>query len=149
MPPLLSSLRPLFSFTAAPSPPPSFLLLLRRRHYHHRPLPKIPPFFISASSHSPRRPRKASPPFRRRISGAANPPKPMEEKEVEESAESRVGFNKRRAEGKEKGDKRRTLQLKTRKLNPVNTISYVQVWSSFCLCLLRILVGSFTLLFSS
>lgn len=50
---------------------------------------------------------------------------------MEESAESRVGFNKRRAEGKEKGDKGRTLQLKTRKLNPVNTISYVQVWPCF------------------
>lgn len=130
MPPLLSSLRPLFSFSAAAAAPtPSFFFLLRRRH-RHSPPPKIPPFFISASSHSPRRPRKVPPPFRR-ISTAADPPKPMEEKEVEELAGSGVGFNKRRAEGKEKGDKRRTLQLKTRKLNPVNTISYVQVWSFF------------------
>ncbi|KAH9618548.1 hypothetical protein KSS87_006548 [Heliosperma pusillum] len=37
------------------------------------------------------------------------------------------GFNKRRAEGKDKSDKPKNLQLKTRKLNPVNTISYVQI----------------------
>lgn len=39
-----------------------------------------------------------------------------------------VGFNKRRAEGRDKSDKpHKNLQLKVRKLNPVNTISYVQV----------------------
>lgn len=38
-----------------------------------------------------------------------------------------TGFNKRRAEGKDKADKPRNLQLKSRKLNPVNTICYVQV----------------------
>lgn len=37
------------------------------------------------------------------------------------------GFNKRRAEGKDKNDKPKHLQLKTKKLNPVNTISYVQI----------------------
>lgn len=40
-----------------------------------------------------------------------------------------VGFNKRRAEGKDKNDKPKTLQLKVRKLNPANTIAYVQVYS--------------------
>lgn len=44
----------------------------------------------------------------------------MEEKEG-------LGFNKRRAEGRDKSDKPKTLQLKTRKLNPVNTICYVQI----------------------
>ncbi|KAL2928407.1 tRNAse Z TRZ4 mitochondrial [Bienertia sinuspersici] len=38
-----------------------------------------------------------------------------------------TGFNKRRAEGKDKSDKPKNLQLKTRKLNPVNTICYVQI----------------------
>lgn len=38
-----------------------------------------------------------------------------------------AGFNQRRAEGKDKKDKRKNLHLKTRKLNPVNTISYVQI----------------------
>lgn len=38
-----------------------------------------------------------------------------------------TGFNKRRAEGKDKEDKPKNLQLKARKLNPVNTICYVQI----------------------
>ncbi|KAF3450715.1 hypothetical protein FNV43_RR06804 [Rhamnella rubrinervis] len=38
-----------------------------------------------------------------------------------------VGFNKRRAEGRDKNDKPKTLQLKVRKLNPANTIAYVQI----------------------
>lgn len=39
-----------------------------------------------------------------------------------------AGFNKRRAEGRDKNDRPKTLQLKVRKLNPVNTICYVQVF---------------------
>jgi len=47
-------------------------------------------------------------------------PKPMEVKES--------SFNKRRAEGRDSSDaSRKNLQLKVRKLNPINTISYVQV----------------------
>ena len=34
-----------------------------------------------------------------------------------------TGFNKRRAEGRDKSDKPKNLQLKARKLNPLNTIS--------------------------
>lgn len=46
----------------------------------------------------------------------------------ESSSSESVGFNKRRAEGKDKNDgPRKNLQLKVRKLNPVNTISYVQI----------------------
>lgn len=48
----------------------------------------------------------------------------MEEKEG-------LGFNKRRAEGTDKSVKPKTLQLKMRKLNPVNTICYVQVGIAF------------------
>lgn len=41
----------------------------------------------------------------------------------------RVGFNKRRAEGKDKSDRpRKSLQLKVRELNPANTIAYAQVY---------------------
>lgn len=40
----------------------------------------------------------------------------------------RVGFNKRRAEGRDKNDRaRKSLQLKVRELNPANTISYAQI----------------------
>ncbi|KAI4329227.1 hypothetical protein L6164_021514 [Bauhinia variegata] len=39
-----------------------------------------------------------------------------------------IEFNKRRAEGRDKSDiPKKNLQLKVRKLNPVNTISYVQI----------------------
>ncbi|KAJ8465332.1 hypothetical protein OPV22_027884 [Ensete ventricosum] len=44
-----------------------------------------------------------------------------------EGKEETLGFNKRRAEGRDKSDKPKALQLKSRKLNPVNTICYVQI----------------------
>ncbi|CAI8611911.1 unnamed protein product [Vicia faba] len=49
--------------------------------------------------------------------------------EVEETKSfGNPGFNKRRAEGTDKTDfPKKNLQLKVRKLNPINTISYVQV----------------------
>ncbi|XP_058780560.1 tRNase Z TRZ3, mitochondrial isoform X1 [Vicia villosa] len=49
--------------------------------------------------------------------------------EVEETKSfGNPGFNKRRAEGTDKADfPKKNLQLKVRKLNPINTISYVQV----------------------
>ncbi|XP_004486765.1 tRNase Z TRZ3, mitochondrial isoform X2 [Cicer arietinum] len=50
--------------------------------------------------------------------------------EVEESSSlgPTTGFNKRRAEGTDKTNfTRKNLQLKVRKLNPINTISYVQI----------------------
>lgn len=38
------------------------------------------------------------------------------------------GFNKRRAEGRDESDfTKKNLQLKVRRLNPINTTSYVQV----------------------
>jgi len=46
---------------------------------------------------------------------------------MEEKKERLAGFNKRRAEGKDAGGQRKTLQHKTPKLNPINTICYVQV----------------------
>jgi hypothetical protein len=40
-----------------------------------------------------------------------------------------VAFNRKRAEGKD-GGKRGSMELKTRRLNPVNTTCYVQVRAS-------------------
>ncbi|GKV16213.1 hypothetical protein SLEP1_g26888 [Rubroshorea leprosula] len=48
--------------------------------------------------------------------------------ETESSSSSSFGFNKRRAEGKDKNDRpKKNLQLKSRTLNPTNTIAYVQI----------------------
>ena len=44
---------------------------------------------------------------------------------MDESGKENPGFNKKRAEGRD--NTKRNLQLKVRKLNPTNTISYVQV----------------------
>lgn len=44
------------------------------------------------------------------------------------SATENSGFNRKRAEGRDDSDRpKKNLQLKARKLNPANTISYVQV----------------------
>lgn len=49
----------------------------------------------------------------------------MEETKETETA----GFNKRRAEGNDKNDRpKKNLQRKVRTLNPINTLSYVQVY---------------------
>ncbi|PWA65919.1 hypothetical protein CTI12_AA334150 [Artemisia annua] len=48
-------------------------------------------------------------------------------KKMEEKDETKVGFNRKRAEGKDKSSRPKDLKLKARKLNPVNTISYVQI----------------------
>ncbi|KAJ6963553.1 hypothetical protein NC652_002002 [Populus alba x Populus x berolinensis] len=44
---------------------------------------------------------------------------------MDESGKENFGFNKKRAEGRD--NPKRNLQLKVRKLNPINTISYVQI----------------------
>ncbi|CAI9114176.1 OLC1v1014835C1 [Oldenlandia corymbosa var. corymbosa] len=53
---------------------------------------------------------------------------PMESEEGPSAGTSgsTFGFNRKRAEGRDK-DSKKNLQLKVRKLNPVNTISYVQI----------------------
>lgn len=80
----------------------------------------------SSSSSSSRRGNVNAPPLHLR-SRSTTSTTPME---VEEN--SSVGFNKRRAEGSEKsGLPKKNLQLKVRKLNPINTISYVQVMGCF------------------
>lgn len=51
------------------------------------------------------------------------------DKAMEETKETETaGFNKRRAEGNDKNDRpKKNLQRKVRTLNPINTLSYVQV----------------------
>ncbi|GFP90434.1 zinc phosphodiesterase elac protein 2 [Phtheirospermum japonicum] len=53
----------------------------------------------------------------------------MEEKEeIANGASENRGFNRKRAEGRDGSDRpKKNLQLKVRKLNPANTISYVQI----------------------
>lgn len=48
---------------------------------------------------------------------------------AKEEMDREVAFNKKRAEGKD-GGKRGSMELKTRRLNPVNTTCYVQVRGS-------------------
>lgn len=50
--------------------------------------------------------------------------------EVQQNNSVGAGFNRKRAEGRDKSDLPKNLQLKVRKLNPINTISYVQVFLS-------------------
>ncbi|XVF86670.1 hypothetical protein PTKIN_Ptkin18bG0060600 [Pterospermum kingtungense] len=53
---------------------------------------------------------------------------PMEETAEDSGGSSSFGFNKRRAEGRDKSDRpKKNPQLKERKLNPTNTIAYVQI----------------------
>ncbi|MED6204816.1 tRNAse Z trz4, mitochondrial [Stylosanthes scabra] len=51
----------------------------------------------------------------------------VEEENNKKNASSAPGFNKKRAEGRDRNDAPKNLQLKLRKLNPVNTISYLQI----------------------
>ncbi|KZV50110.1 zinc phosphodiesterase ELAC protein 2 [Dorcoceras hygrometricum] len=53
----------------------------------------------------------------------------MEEKlDNTKSVDEGFGFNRKRAEGRDEGNRNKNnLQLKVRKLNPVNTIAYVQI----------------------
>ncbi|RZC51311.1 hypothetical protein C5167_019734 [Papaver somniferum] len=81
-------------------------------------------------SYSPRRQQRNTPPLRSRDNSTLREVKKRElgkEKEPMKEANEAAGFNKRRAEGRDKNDKPKNLQLKNRKLNPVNTCCYVQV----------------------
>ncbi|KAI3935759.1 hypothetical protein MKX01_032943 [Papaver californicum] len=79
-------------------------------------------------SYSPR--KRNTPPLRSRYNSTLRDSKKGEldkEKEPMQEINEAAGFNKRRAEGRDKNDKPKNLQLKNRKLNPVNTCCYVQV----------------------
>ncbi|PHT88795.1 hypothetical protein T459_10901 [Capsicum annuum] len=134
--PQMSSLRLLLFSSPLLTPKPPLLSLCLRR----------PLLFAAYSSYS-RKPKNIERPGslsggRRRSSSSSKTDKgklAMEESSNSSSVNtaaaesSTVGFNKRRAEGKDKFDgPKKNLQLKVRKLNPVNTISYVQGLQRFC-----------------
>ncbi|OMO66621.1 zinc phosphodiesterase ELAC protein 2-like protein [Corchorus olitorius] len=101
-----------------------------------KPNPKRFSLFTLFASSSPKRPRSVpyrdSPSFARRNSSTFKEQRKGRGKELamEETptdSGGSFGFNKRRAEGKEKSDRpKKNPQLKERKLNPTNTIAYVQ-----------------------
>ncbi|XP_054784169.1 tRNase Z TRZ3, mitochondrial-like isoform X2 [Prosopis cineraria] len=84
---------------------------------------------LASSSSSSSRPQRNAP-FRhlgRRSISSARESKVRDKGSAMENVDS-VGFNKRRAEGRDSSAlPKKNLQLKVRKLNPVNTISYVQI----------------------
>lgn len=51
----------------------------------------------------------------------------MEVEEVSANNSNISGFNRKRAEGRDKNDRPKNLKLKARKLDPVSTIAYVQI----------------------
>ncbi|KAA8540384.1 hypothetical protein F0562_024697 [Nyssa sinensis] len=65
--------------------------------------------------------------FTRRNNSSLRESERREKGSAMEKAESSFGFNRKRAEGRDKSDQPKNLQLKVRKLNPVNTICYVQI----------------------
>ncbi|KGN45397.1 tRNase Z TRZ3, mitochondrial [Cucumis sativus] len=95
--------------------------------------PKSHSLFTVLASSPPKRRRSATAPpslnFKRRNSSSLRETKGKENSvPMEETEATSFGFNKRRAEGRDKTDlPKKNLQLKVRKLNPANTISYVQI----------------------
>ncbi|GLT53339.1 hypothetical protein SLA2020_266170 [Shorea laevis] len=109
--PQVTSLRLLF--------PSSFPLL-------SKPRPNRSLFTVLASKRHRKVPTQ-SPNLARRNSSTLRESEGRDE-EVPMEETDRVGFNKRRAEGRDKNDRaRKSLQLKVRELNPANTISYAQI----------------------
>ncbi|KAK9682402.1 hypothetical protein RND81_10G071500 [Saponaria officinalis] len=110
--------------------PPNLCPFLFRKPRKLQPFIKSPSFFTLFSS--------ISKPQRNNFHSSAKPSffdkskrgkSSLAEKNNPEKGSTMVetGFNKRRAEGRDKSDKPKNLQLKSRKLNPVNTICYVQI----------------------
>ncbi|GMH15986.1 hypothetical protein Nepgr_017827 [Nepenthes gracilis] len=86
-------------------------------------------FLVYASSFSRR--QRNSPPLpqinlKSRGKSSLGETKKVDKELAMEETQS-LGFNQKRAEGRDKSDRPKTLQKKARKLNPVNTICYVQV----------------------
>ncbi|GAB4850232.1 tRNAse Z trz4, mitochondrial [Ancistrocladus abbreviatus] len=120
--PQLTSIRPLFSHSS------NFLSSFRPSLSHFFPKRKIlqpsGPFSLSTFlSSSSRRPRSLPPVPNLKTRGKSS----KGEKGLTMEETQSIGFNRKRAEGRDKSDKPRILQKKVRKLNPVNTICYVQI----------------------
>ncbi|XP_059303243.1 tRNase Z TRZ3, mitochondrial-like [Lycium ferocissimum] len=129
--PQISSLR-LLLFSSANLSTPKPPLSLSHLFKHKPPLSSKPRLLFATFSSYSRRPKNIEGTSslsgaRRRISSKTDKGK-LAMEEISSKDESVAGFNKRRAEGKDKNDgPKKNLQLKVRKLNPVNTISYVQI----------------------
>ncbi|XP_042499299.1 tRNase Z TRZ3, mitochondrial-like isoform X2 [Macadamia integrifolia] len=93
--------------------------------FKHRTPQKLAfPFTVLSSSAGRQRKPHPPPPPKSRSNSTLREAKTGEQS-MEEAKP--IGFNKRRAEGRDKSDRPKDLQLKVRKLNPVNTVSYVQI----------------------
>ncbi|KAK3027067.1 hypothetical protein RJ639_040899 [Escallonia herrerae] len=121
---LVSSANPLF-LTPLRSSSLSLLFKTKTLQTNHKPLSLFTTFSSSSFKKPPRSPSKPFTPARRNTSSLKESEK-GKEGSVMEVCES-VGFNRKRAEGRDKSDRPKNLQLKVRKLNPINTICYVQI----------------------
>ncbi|CAM8983003.1 unnamed protein product [Rhodiola kirilowii] len=129
MPPQLPNLRLLFSSTTTTSAAvlsSHFLPLPRLSRIHTKPFTI---FASSPSSYSNRHRHFSRSPGRRHGSTLREDNKDgdMKGENGPGGSSSLSTFNKRRAEGRDKNDKPKNLQLKVRKLNPVNTLCYLQI----------------------
>ncbi|XP_043704195.1 tRNase Z TRZ3, mitochondrial isoform X2 [Telopea speciosissima] len=91
---------------------------------HRTPLKPAFPLIVLSSSTGRQRETHPPHPPRSRSNSTLREAK-TREKSMEEAEP--IGFNKRRAEGRDKNDRPKDLQLKVRKLNPINTVSYIQI----------------------
>ncbi|XP_076894185.1 tRNase Z TRZ3, mitochondrial-like isoform X1 [Bidens hawaiensis] len=118
MPQITTNLRTLFpnrlSFLSSLNPNPiskfNTRIIIPFNHNH--------PLFTCSSSVNPRRHNSRSFTSNR---------KPMKTDDDNKKVGLGGGFNKKRAEGKDKSSRPKDLKLKVRRLNPVNTISYLQI----------------------
>ncbi|KAG9143324.1 hypothetical protein Leryth_018599 [Lithospermum erythrorhizon] len=128
MPPQVTNLRLLLTSTTHPYPYTPLFPLLLRTSYHS--------FSLSCYS---RRPQNNNNLKNHNNNNLKNHSKNIKDHsdylrrnkssvvEMEEAKKGDFGFNKRRAEGRDKNDRPKNLQLKVRKLNPVNTCAYIQI----------------------
>ncbi|KAK2971154.1 hypothetical protein RJ640_008578 [Escallonia rubra] len=121
---LVSSANPFF-LTHLRSSSLSLLFKTKTLRTNHKPLSLFTTFSSSSFKKPPRSPSKPFTPARRNTSSLKESEKGKEESVMEVSQS--VGFNRKRAEGRDKSDRPKNLQLKVRKLNPINTICYVQI----------------------
>ncbi|KAK3002385.1 hypothetical protein RJ639_021047 [Escallonia herrerae] len=120
---LVSSANPLF-LTSLRFSSLSLLFKTKTLQTNHKPLSLFTTFSSSSFKKLPRSPSKPFTPARRNTSSLKESEKGKEGSLMEVSES--VGFNMKRAEGRDKSDRPKNLQLKVRKLNPINTICYVQ-----------------------
>lgn len=124
MPYIASNLRLLFSSSSSFSPFKLSLPLLSKPYNPNRPFFRVLSYSKRQRSTTVPQQNHNSVSLHKRNRSTFKKGESMEESDKGSS----FGFNKRRAEGKDKDDRgKKNLQLKVRRLNPTNTISYVQV----------------------